>query len=972
MRRKLFSLLPLLLVALGAALYLFLRAPAVPVQAQPADKVQAAFTLLQSSLSLPEVNYLDLAQGAPAKVDTQPALPLGGEAALDYRGEAKYTLTAAGEGWYELYLSYRSASSGLSDYSVSVTINGAQDYAEMSAISLPLYWRDETKDFPVDSYGDETAPRQIRVDQTLTTPLYSNMRTTAAPLRFFLREGENEVIITNLSGDGLILGTLCGKVPKALPDYALYRAQHEAAPQGGSISINSLDYESKNSSQLIFGSENNAALTPHDVTYKKLNTLIWTEPGMEAMYRFTVKEAGNYMLALHYQNDRQELDAFMSVLLDGEAPFAQCLSQPLGDTGSRWENHVFSDENGQPYFFYLPQGEHTLALRLEMEPVMQAWRYARLLAEHVTRFSLDITKIAGTDTDLYRTWKMTKYIPEIPDYLAAYETLIAQMKVLLKDDSYKGDRAAILAELDKAMQFVAQVSEYPDEIALYIKSLTGRDNSMLVSLSTFTTALAENSLALDMIYLSGDGNLPPAQAGLLGDVGNWVSTLASSFTADKYKTKRSTGDGELTVWVNRALTHVDVLQKMVDTDFTARTGIRVKLSAMPEANKLTLSAAANETPDIALGLGSYMPFDLSSRGALLDLTQFPDFWQVAGRFAPGAMVPYVFNEGVYAIPETMDFNALIYRTDILDSLGLAVPDTWQDVTDMLPQLQRYGMNFYHNIAYGVGYKWFYQTTPLIYQHGGQLYTEDGTLTAIDQPNSVKGIQALGNLFITYSLDKQVASFFNYFRYSVLPIGIVDAADYILIKNGAPELQGRWALAMYPGVEDESGQVQRWYVSNGQGGVIFKASPMKEEAWEFMKWWTGTDTQSNYCYNLRSTYGKAFLWLSANLAALADAPIARADKDVILDMAAWLRDVPRSPGQYMVERSISDIWNSMIDNGYSAQVAADEKVIPINREIRKKLRELGFYDEQGNMLKPYVVHDVTWIREQIEKARGESK
>ena len=38
-------------------------------------------------------------------------------------------------------------------------------------------------------------------------------------------------------------------------------------------------------------------------------------------------------------------------------------------------------------------------------------------------------------------------------------------------------------------------------------------------------------------------------------------------------------------------------------------------------------------------------------------------------------------------------------------------------------LQRYGMNFYHNISSGVGYKWFYQTTPLIFQNGGRLYAE---------------------------------------------------------------------------------------------------------------------------------------------------------------------------------------------------------------------------------------------------------
>ena len=102
-------------------------------------------------------------------------------------------------------------------------------------------------------------------------------------------------------------------------------------------------------------------------------------------------------------------------------------------------------------------------------------------------------------------------------------------------------------------------------------------------------------------------------------------------------------------------------------------------------------------------------------------------------------------------------------------------------------------------------------------------------------------------------------------------------------------------------------------------------------------------------------------------ALAQAPIDQKDKEVILEMIPWLRDVPRTPGQYLVERSISDIWNTMVFDGTSAQVAADEKVIAINREIKKKMQELGFYDEEGNMLKPYVIRDVDWIREQMDKA-----
>lgn len=245
-------------------------------------------------------------------------------------------------------------------------------------------------------------------------------------------------------------------------------------------------------------------------------------------------------------------------------------------------------------------------------------------------------------------------------------------------------------------------------------------------------------------------------------------------------------------------------------------------------------------------------------------------------------------------------------------------------------------------------------------------------TAIDQPDAVKGIQELGDLFIAYSLDTQVGSFFNSFRYGVLPVGIVTLDDYLLIKNGAPELEGQWKLAPLPGTVQEDGSISRWFISNGMGGIIFKNSKQKEDAWEFLKWWTDYKTQVDYTYTLQSTYGKQFVWLSSNLEALKDSPIEQQDKNVIVDQVQWLRDVPRTPGQYLLERSISDIWNTMVFDGTSAQVAVDEKVIAINREIRRKMMEIGYCDSQGNLLKPYVIRDVDWITEHIEQAEREGK
>ena len=88
------------------------------------------------------------------------------------------------------------------------------------------------------------------------------------------------------------------------------------------------------------------------------------------------------------------------------------------------------------------------------------------------------------------------------------------------------------------------------------------------------------------------------------------------------------------------------------------------------------------------------------------------------------------------------------------------------------------------------------------------------------------MQLLGDLFNKYSLETSVNSFFNNFRYSTLPIGIIGMEDYTLIKNGAPELDGEWEIAPYIGTKQKDGVTNRTFVANGTGAAIMKDSKKK--------------------------------------------------------------------------------------------------------------------------------------------------
>lgn len=915
---------------------------------------------------------------------------------LDYTDVAKYKVSVEKSGLYYLNIDYMSVGESLSDYTVSATINGKQQYSEMNTIALPILWTDvdtdkyvgsdEKKDFPLDSYGDEMAPSQNRIQKWTNTYLYNNTYVSSTPLCFYLEKGENEINIENVSSGGLALGKLMAQEAKTnVASYKDYAAQHQDAElvtaEDDQLEIDAVYYTQKNSTDAVYGTDTNTSLTRFNIDHEKLNTLQWNSAGNEIVYTFNVKKTGNYNIAFHYDNGKKEFQSFETIKIDGEVPFEEMYNYAFEPVSSGYENVTLADKDGNNYNFYLTEGKHTIAIKQENEPVMEAYRYALLLQQHLTDFQLEITKITGSDVDTERNWKMTKYIPEISDYLNAYETIIKHIRYLLQDYSPNGNSSAILAYLDEAQQFIKTMKKYPDEIALHTKDLTGAENSILVSLSNFTTEVTSNEFTLDRIYIYGEKNqIKSANPSLASSMWTGVRSLVNTFTSDKYATGAKEDSKTLTIWVNRAITHVDLLQKMVDTEFVPyykeQTGkdIKVKVSTMPDVSKLTLAIAADQTPDVALGLMSYVPFDLSSRGALYDLTKFDDFWTVARRFPTGSFVSYVYNEGMYAIPETTDFNAIVYRTDIFKNLGLKVPNTWDDLIEILPTLQRYGMNFYHNISLGTtGYKWFYQTAPMILQNSGELYTQDDNgliTTGIDSKKSVKGLQLLGDLFTKYSLDTSVQTFFNSFRYSVLPIGIVGMEDYTLIKNGAKELDGKWAISQYLGTKQEDGTVNRTFVANGTGGAIFNSSDKKQEAWEFLKWWTSKSVQTEYTYTLRSSYGKTFFWLSANRAALENNPMDEADKKIITEQINYVTDVTRTPGQYLLERTISNIWTTMVFDGTAGQVAVDEAKNDVNKEIVRKMKELGYYDENGKMVKKFKLQGYDWIKENQDKAKAD--
>lgn len=947
--------------------------------------INNAYSELSTSLSTERYTYVDYLNDLPSSVgyaDEDKVSVLTNLDAeyeddidslaipLELGDKANYTINLDEQGLYHFALETLVAAQTLNNLTLSIQINGEYFYEDHRAIDIPLIWMDESKDFQVDRYGDQVLPNQTTDQGWRMVPLYNNTYVSVDPLIFHLNEGVNTIEITNTTSTRLEVGDLHLLAPKSYPTYQQYRMGKPATEVKEQVIVDATEYRSKNSSFTHLMALNNPTVKPFDAVYKRLNVIdgsSWDLSGQAIEYVIQVPQTGNYKLAFHYQNEKHDYSVFRSIAVDGEILFDTLKAYEFKFTGGRkWVHETLQDAEGEDYIFYLSAGEHILTLRAESEPLEQGLRYVQLVIDHINKFSLDIRKIAGKEVDRDRSWRFTEYIPETPDYLDSYEMLLKAALTELAPYAPNGANSTTLSYIQKALYKLSLIQENPDKVPLYLEDLSGGTGSIAQYLGDSLTMVKEQPLYLNQIVLSNDVKLPRSNANWFQKAWAGIQAFVASFTSDKYT--MTYDENVIDVWVNRPITYVDMMQKMVDQTFTPETGHQVKISVMPDANKLVMASAADQQPDVALGLISYMPYDLAIRGAAYDLSSFPDYWEFASQFAPGAFVPYILNDKSYALPETLDFNVIIYRTDIFDALGFMVPDSWDEVIQILPELQQYGMNFYHPIAGGVSIKWFYQTSGLLYQHGGSLYADTGVRSNINSTEAIAGLTFLNQLFTNYSLPEQVPSFYNSFRYATLPIGIADFATYLLIKNAAPELAGLWDIAPYPSV-DVDGIENRHYIANGTAGLILSSTEQPEESWDFLKWWMSVETQSQFAFNLQSTYGPTYAWLSGNIDAFRESPFPEKDKLVILDQIEWLIDVPRTPGQYMLERSLSDIWNTAVYDGTPTGIAVDRYTIVIDREIRRKMIEFGFLDNDGNPLQPYNIRDIDWVRLKIEEAQN---
>jgi ABC-type glycerol-3-phosphate transport system substrate-binding protein len=398
------------------------------------------------------------------------------------------------------------------------------------------------------------------------------------------------------------------------------------------------------------------------------------------------------------------------------------------------------------------------------------------------------------------------------------------------------------------------------------------------------------------------------------------------------------GDRVIEVWIPTGRDQATVLKSMIDDTFVPNYGIGVNLRLV-DGSAVLPAVVAGIGPDLVLSMGLPDPVNFAMRNAAVDLTRFPDFPEIRTRFEESAMVPFEFNGGYFALPETQIFNVMFYRTDVLADLGVEPPQTWDDVQALMPTLQR------NNMAIGIPAVGDPLNPNLsgfltqLYQRDGFLYNDAHSRAILDSEESLAAFEAYTRFF-THLGSPQQFDFNNRFRSGEMPIGFADFTNFNTLAVFAPEIHGLWNFGLMPGIKQPDGSINRTVSAHGAAVIMFEQSQRQELAWEFLKWWTSADAQLRFGRELESIMGAAARFPTANIEAFARLPWSSGEMDVITTQREWTLGTPEVPGGYYVSRHLLNAIRRVINENVDTRETILDFNIVIHRELINKRREFG--------------------------------
>ena len=834
----------------------------------------------------------------------------------------------------------------------SIFINGQQPFFEAGSLEFHRTWVNQLDYIRRDSRGNDMRPTQIEQHRWTETVIRDDMATYPDPLLFYFEAGLNTITLKSMREPMVLRHLRIFQAPEVLPYAEVYRTVYAGLPrittaQADIIRIEGHEAARKSSPILAPIADNSGpGVYPYSPRYVRINTIggeSWSRPGAWIEWEVYVPIAGLYHIALNVrQNYHRGTNAFRRISINGQIPFAEMNQAGFGFRNP-WRVEMLGGND--PFLFYLQAGYNTI----RMEAVLGGYAYYyRRISEVVLKLNelyRQVVMIVGPNPDPMRDYQINDRLPHLRGALQEIarelDSVFAALGEMTEDRG--GARNSVIRSISRLITIMySDIESIPQRMGEFGINMGG--------LGTWMMMVREQMLAIDAIYiLPVDAPLPRNRSGFWRQVWHEIRTLFLSFVIDFNTIGDPPADGgdarSVEVWIGTGRDQANTIRALIDESFTRDTGIGVTLKLV-DMGTLLPATVARQGPDVALSVGVELPMNFAFRGAVADLSGFPQFQEVAEWFPHEAMVPFRFRDQAYALPETFVFPMLFYRRDVLHEIGLEVPDNWDDVRSAIFTLNRYHMDFglpaepnpdgafmIPDGSFGL----------FLFQAGGDYYDEDGTRSTLDSPEAIEAFANYVRFYTDYNIPR-VYNFLNRFRRGDMPLAIANYTAFNLLQVFAPEIRGLWGFRPVPGTPRPDGTIDRSVPSTGLATIMLQDADDKYASWEFMKWWTSADIQTQFGHGMEALMGAAARHPTANFEAFQRLPWAVRDYHTLMAQFPYARGIPQVPGAYFTPRYIRNAFFSVVEDGnIGPRSALANAVRMINAEIEIKRREFGLDD-----------------------------
>ena len=839
----------------------------------------------------------------------------------------------------------------------------------MGTLSFSRMWNNRDENYKTVE-GNQPFPPQIETPEWREVYLSDAGGYDPNPLSVSLKKGKNTLRFLSRRED-MFLGAITLTVPSEAVSYEDYLSacladgfQYYA---GEPIKLQAEDAALKSGPSFYPLNDRTSPLTePYHYSNIVLNMIggsAWNEPGEWLAWDVEVPDAGLYKIGLRFkQNELKGLYATRKLTVNGSVPFLEAQDLRFYDSNA-WQfgalgEYVNEGALMREYWICLEKGINRIELEVSLGAMGDIIKDLNTLTSDLNALYRQIVAITGSSPDSYRDYQLFTRIKDLPEQLYTIKIrindLLGRLTALTGSNSERtAGMSRMVSLIDK---MIVDENEVIDQLGAFKESITSMGKSVL--------DLTDQPLKIDYFIVYGT-NEPDAHGDASFFAGSWhsIRAFAGSFTND-YNVSVSgieESSREIEVWLSTGRDQFDVIRRLINESFEPETGIKVNLKLINADVVLTATATGNG-PDVTIQIANSAPVNFAYRDAAYDLTQFDDYEEIAARFLPAAMVSAEYEGGMYGLPDQMSYPVMFVRTDILESYGIKLPEdwndfTWDDLIAMIPVLKKNNSEIYLDTnpvstlgaAISMGNSRAINTVflSLLYQAGGEIYTESGTRTMLDTTQANASFKKWTRFYTQHNFLQDI-DFTTRFRIGEVPIGIVDLSYYNTLAVSAPEIRGLWTIAPVPGTKQADGTIRHDTPCVTSECMIIKNTALQndtlDESWAFLKWWTNSVTQTSYAREMEAVLGTSGRYLVANLKSYHDAVWPDNMTPTIDAVLDDLHGIPQVPGGYITGRYIYNAFITVITEYENAADTLFEANEMINKEIEKKRREFGLPTE----------------------------